>query len=178
MKRIVVTGAESTGKTTLAHQLAQAYGAAWTPEYVRIYVDQIGREIRDGDLDAIARGQIETEDAPLQEAPRIIIHDTNLLSTIIYTDHYFNRSLDWFDRCFGERDYALYLLCLPDIPWVADAGQRESAEVRAFLHDRFKRELIERKLPYVEIGGNENERLSRAKAAIDAKVPGVVTGPA
>lgn len=168
MKRIVVTGAESTGKTTLTRELARACGAASTPEYVRLFVDRIRREIRESDLDAIARGQLETEDAPLQESPRIIIHDTNLLSTIIYTDHYFDRSLDWLNQCFGRRDYALYLLCLPDIPWEADAGQRESAEVRALLHERFKRELAARGLPHVEIGGGKAERLDLAFRAIDA----------
>ncbi len=160
--RIVITGAESTGKTTLARALASYYSEPWTKEFVRNYVEQTGRELQTKDLEPIACGQLEAEDASLPRARKLIIHDTNILSSIIYARHYFGTELDWVDRRFKERSYNLYLLCMPDIPWVADKGQRESPEVRAQLHRIFKTTLNSLKLPHMEIRGSKEERLQQA----------------
>ena len=83
MKRFVVTGAECTGKSTLTKALSAYYSEPWTAEYVRKYVDHIKRELRHEDLEQIAKGQIKEEDAVLLRARRFLIHDTNLLSSII-----------------------------------------------------------------------------------------------
>jgi NadR type nicotinamide-nucleotide adenylyltransferase len=167
MRRIVITGAESTGKTTLARALAEDYGAVWTPEYVRRFVDETRRGIRAGDLEAIARGQLQAEDRPLADRPSILFHDTNLLSTLVYMRHYFGREPDWLEPEFLRREYALYLLCLPDIPWEPEPGQRESPQVRKKLHGIFRQALEERALPFTEIGGNRQVRLATAQEAVD-----------
>ncbi len=168
MKRIVLTGAESTGKSTLARALSDHYGEPSTQEYVRDYVDALDRELNATDLEPIARGQIEQEDHALSEAKRLILHDTNLLSSIIYADYYFETVIDWVNEVFFARDYSLYLLCMPDIPWQADEGQRESPEARDTLHQIFKETLDRLKLPYVEIRGNGPQRFNEAIKAIDA----------
>ncbi|HAV14171.1 MAG TPA: ATPase [Opitutae bacterium] len=168
MKRIVLTGAESTGKSTLAAALSGYYGEPWTPEYVRQYVDALDRDLNQSDLERIAEGQLNTEDWGAQKATRLVLHDTNILSSILYANHYYGASLDWINERFLERDYTLYLLCMPDIPWVADEGQREGPEVREHLHEVFKASLEKLSLPYVEISGNETERFGTAISAIDA----------
>ena len=161
-RRIVITGAESTGKSTLAQALSDHYGEPWTHEFVRGYVDQLDRELQPADLDSIARGQLALEDAGLEQAKRLVIHDTNIVSSIIYAQHYFGVTLEWVDACFRERKYDLYLFCMPDIPWKADEGQRESPEARAQLHRIFKTKLDSLKVPYVEIYGSKEERLQKA----------------
>jgi NadR type nicotinamide-nucleotide adenylyltransferase len=168
MKRIVITGAESTGKSTLAQELSGYYGEPWTGEFVRSYVDQLRGELQQNDLQSIAEGQLALEDAGLEQAQRLIIHDTNILSSIIYANYYFDTVLDWVNDAFLERDYSLYLLCMPDIAWEADAGQRESPEARDALHELFKDSLDILKIPYVEISGTEAERMMQAVHAIDA----------
>lgn len=168
MKRIVLTGAESTGKSTLAAALSGYYGEPWTTEYVRQYVDEVQRELTVEDLEPIAHGQIKIEDAGAEKAKRLVLHDTNLFSSILYANHYFDTVLDWVNDAFLTRDYSLYLLCMPDIPWVADEGQREGPEVRDRLHQLFKSTLDKLDLPYVEIRGNETQRFSTAIQAIDA----------
>lgn len=167
MKRIVLTGAESTGKSTLAAALAEHYNEPLTTEYVRHYVAAVTRELTENDLDPIARGQFKTEDAVLDQANRLVLHDTNILSSILYADHYFDRTLEWVNERFLERDYTLYLLCMPDIPWVADEGQREGPKAREELHKMFKAKLDSIKLPYVEIRGSETTRFDTAVAAIN-----------
>jgi NadR type nicotinamide-nucleotide adenylyltransferase len=168
MKRIVLTGAESTGKSTLARALAEHYQEPWTGEYVRKYVDELDRELNASDLEPIARGQFGQEDLGLGKASRLVLHDTNILSSIIYASYYFDTAIDWVDKAFRERDYTLYLLCMPDIPWEADSGQRESPSARNTLHKLFKQSLIELHLPFVEIHGTEAERIAQAVQAIDA----------
>lgn len=160
--RIVITGAESTGKTTLAHALADYYAEPSTQEFVRSYVKQLDRKLCEKDLDPIARGQLNAEDDGLKQARRLVIHDTNLLSSIIYAKHYFDVELDWVEKRFRKRNYSLYLLCLPDIPWEADPGQRESSDARTQLHRMFKSRLDSLKLPYAEIHGSREERLQQA----------------
>jgi NadR type nicotinamide-nucleotide adenylyltransferase len=170
VKRIVLTGAESTGKSTLAQALSQYYGEPCSREFVRNYVEQVGRELNAEDLDPIARGQLAMEDAACRQAQRLVLHDTNILSSIIYASYYFDTEIEWVNHAFLQRDYTLYLLCMPDICWVADAGQRESPEARDRLHALFKQRLDTLQLPYVEIHGTREERLSQAMRAIDRVV--------
>jgi len=100
-----------------------------------------------------------------------VLHDTNILSSIIYANHYFDTVIDWVNERFLSRDYNLYLLCMPDIPWTADEGQRESPEARDRLHAIFKESLDTLKLPYVEIGGgDELQRFGAAIHAIDQRL--------
>ena len=168
MKRIVLIGAESTGKSTLAQALSDHYGEPWTEEFVRRYVDALGDDLQAHDLAPIAEGQLALEDSVLEQAKRLIIHDTNILSSIIYANYYFDTELDWVNDAFLKREYSLYLLCLPDIPWQADPGQREGPAARDTLHELFKDSLDILRVPYVGIGGSGEARLMRAVQVIDA----------
>lgn len=173
MKRIVLTGAECTGKSTLAQALSGYYGEPWTGEFVRNYVDQLDRELIQVDLEPIFRGQLAIEDASLHKATRFVLHDTNILSSIIYANHYFETTYDWANEAFLTRDYTLYLLCSPDnIDWQADPGQRDSPIARAELQFKFKQSLDKLQLPYVELSGDETIRFGEAIKAIDEVLAG------
>ncbi len=168
MKRIVISGAECTGKSTLAQALSGYYGEPWTGEYVRHYVEGLDRQLTADDLGPIFRGQIAIEDAALEKATRFILHDTNLLSSIIYANHYFGKIDDWANEAFLQREYSLYLLCSPEgIEWEADPGQRDSPQARAELQGKFKASLDRLGLPYAELTGNETLRFGEAITAID-----------
>lgn len=168
MKRIVLTGAECTGKTCLASALSGYYGEPWTAEFVRQYVDTIDRTLTSDDLEPIARGQLEQEDQFLDQADSLILHDTNLLSSILYANHYFGEQIEWVNECFLIRNYALYLLCSPDgIDWQADPGQRESPLARAELHSKFKEALNRLELPHLVLTGNQEKRFGDAVMAIE-----------
>jgi nicotinamide riboside kinase len=149
MKRIVLTGAECTGKSTLAQALSGYYGEPWTAEFVRSYVDQLDRELIQTDLDEIFCGQIAAEDAG-------------------GANHYFETTFDWVNEALLERKYTLYLLCSPEgIQWEEDPGQRDGPSAREELHSMFKESLEKLKLPYFQLNGDETLRLGQAIKAID-----------
>lgn len=169
MKRIVITGAECTGKSSLTQALSGYYGEPWSPEYVREYVHLLDRELTQKDLAAIFDGQLSIEDAGLSKATQFVLHDTNLLSSIIYANHYYGAVRDDVNELFLKRDYTLYLLCTPaGIDWQADPGQRDSPQARAELQVKFKESLDTLQLPYVELSGDKTARFGEAIRAIDA----------
>jgi len=168
MIRIVVTGAECTGKSTLASSLSGYYGEPWTEEYVRSYVEKLDREINSSDLEPIAKGQLALEDHPIELAKRFILHDTNLLSTILYANHYFGEQLDWVNDAFLRRDYDLYLLCTSEgVDWQDDPGQRDSPAARDALEGKFKESLQRLQLAHLELTGSPEARFGEAVLAID-----------
>lgn len=163
--RIVLIGAESTGKSTLAAALAEACVLPQTGEFVRTYVETLGRPLCEDDLDPIAHGQLAEEDRH-RGAPAVL-HDTNVLSTLIYARHYFGVTQAWLEQAFAARHYAIYLFCQPDIPWTPDPGQRDSPQARDAQHALFDAELERRGLPTVRIAGDEQTRLQAALTALE-----------
>ena len=95
MIRIATTGSECTGKTTLAEALGQHYGAVVVPEFARRFVDQVRRPLVAGDVEAIARGQIDLERSLTASNPQLVILDTDLLSSVVYSRHYYGDCPAW-----------------------------------------------------------------------------------
>ena len=165
--RIVLTGSESTGKTTLARALAEHYGAELVPEFVREFAARKGAPIAFDDHGAIARGQMALEDEHIARARSMIIQDTDLLSTVVYCAHYFDRCPPWIAEAAAARRPNLYLLCDIDIPWVAD-GIRDRGHARDEIQGLFRTALRASAVPTVVARGPAAERLRGAVAAIDA----------
>lgn len=169
--RVVVTGSESTGKTTLAGELAAHYGTAWSSEFARAYLDRKGGPLDDSDVEPIARGQIAGEDEAALRASRLLILDTDLASTVVYSRYYYGRCPEWIAEAARKRLAELYLLLQPDVPWVPDGEQRDRPAAREELHRLFRYALQAFGARYVEIGGSWPERRRCAMAAIDALRP-------
>ena len=166
-RRVVLTGSESTGKTTLTADLARHYDAVWVPEYARGYAAWKGAPLDAGDVEPIALGQIAVQDAALQRASRLLLLDTDLVSTAVYAGHYYGRCPDWVTQAVLVRRADLYLLCDIDIPWAADP-QRDRPHEREQLQALFDEALRSRNFPVVRIRGNWRERFDAARTAIDA----------
>jgi NadR type nicotinamide-nucleotide adenylyltransferase len=166
--RIVVTGPECTGKTTLAARLAEAIGAPWVAEASRAYAERAAREGRTltaADVEPIAGAQIAAEDAVLAAAPPVVVLDTDLLSTIAYAAHYYGRDVAWINAAARERRGDLYLLCAPDIPWVPD-GIRDRPDAREELLALFRRVLCRFDANVAEVRGLGAARLDAALHAV------------
>ena len=167
MKRVVVTGSECTGKTTLARALAKHYETVWVPEYAREFVVEKGTEPDHSDVDAIARGQIDLEEPVAASRPRLLILDTDLLSTAVYSRHYYGDCPLWIEEAVRQRASDLYLLAGIDVPWVPDGDQRDRGDRRDEMQGLFRQALVSNGFVFVEIGGPPTSRLTDSISAID-----------
>jgi NadR type nicotinamide-nucleotide adenylyltransferase len=167
--RVVVTGSESTGKTTLAEQLARYYRAELVAEFVREYAEARHGVIEFSDHGPIAKGQIALEDAALARGNPIVVQDTDLLSTVVYCEHYFGNCPAWIADAARDRAPDLYLLCDIDVPWIAD-GVRDRGHMRETMQQLFTAAVYASGAPVVAITGRGDraERLARATEAVDA----------
>ncbi|MEL7124407.1 MAG: ATP-binding protein, partial [Bacteroidota bacterium] len=154
--KIVITGPESSGKTTLAKGLAQYYKTSWVPEYSRTYLDKLSRPYDKSDLLAIAKGQAERENSYVSQATSFIICDTSMLVLKVWSLYKYQSADPWITEKVLSKDYTLFLLCQPDLPWEYDP-LRENPEDRDVLFEMYHKELLDHKLPFVIIEGLERE---------------------
>src|SRR5262245_45700328 len=171
VSRVAVTGSECTGKTTLATELARHYGTVWVPEYVRGYLDAKGQPLTYADVDEVARGQIGAGDEALARARGLLVLDTDLLSTMVYSRHYYGDCPQWVERAVAGAPADLYLLLHPDVPWVPDP-QRDRGHRREELHALFRDALVRHRFPFVDVYGGWDGRRAKAVAAVDALLAG------
>lgn len=167
LTRIVLTGSESTGKTTLAKQLAGYYDVEFVPEFVREFAEKKGSPLAMSDHGPIAHGQMALEDEYAARAGNLLFQDADLLSTVAYCNHYFGSCPPWIEETAIARRPSLYLLSSIDVPWRAD-GIRDRGKRREEMHALFVETLRRLKAPYVVIVGLGEERLQRAVAQVDA----------
>jgi HTH-type transcriptional regulator, transcriptional repressor of NAD biosynthesis genes len=170
--RIVLIGAESSGKTTLVEALANHYKTVWVPEYGRAYsaTKLLGPEPdrwRTEEFVHIAREQCRQEDAAARQANRLLICDTDAFATSIWHERYMYAASEAVEAVAGTHRPDLYVLTDVDIPFVQD-GTRDGEHVRPWMHGRFVEVLARDRRPYVVVRGSLQVRFSAAVAAIDA----------
>lgn len=165
-RKVVLTGSECTGKTTLTADLARHYGTVWVPEYVRGYAESKPAPLDAGDVEPIAHGQIAAQDAALRRAGPLLLIDTDLLSTVVYAEHYYGACPQWISTMALARRADLYLFCDIDAPWTADR-QRDRPDSREAMQALFREALNSRGFPFVDIRGDWGTRFEIARKAID-----------
>jgi HTH-type transcriptional regulator, transcriptional repressor of NAD biosynthesis genes len=173
-KRISVIGAESTGKTRLARELAEHYQTVSVREYARQYCEKLqnsGVDLwtypwRSDEFTEIARRQQAIEDKLAREANRILICDTDVLATSIWHERYLHTRSAEVESLVSSHRHDLYLLTDIDVPFVQD-GMRDGESIRPWMNARFEQVLKERNLPWVKISGFGRERLDRAVKEVD-----------
>ncbi len=164
---VAIVGAECSGKTTLAEQLAQRFGAPWVPEYSRSYLH--GRTTYDAaDVLAIAQGQHAAETAASKGHP-LLFADTDLVVIKVWWDVRFGGSHPWVDATLAAQLSSTrrrcFLLPTPDIPWTPDP-LREHPRDRPALHERYRKLLDVLGAAYLEVTGSPQQRLDVASDAV------------
>ncbi len=167
IKKIAITGPESTGKSTLSEKLANHFNTVWMPEYAREYIDNLERPYEKSDLLEIARGQIKGEDEMLKKASNFIFCDTELLVIKIWYQHKYGALHPLILDNYEHRNYDLYLLMNVDLPWKYDP-QRENPHLRQYFFNWFEKELIKRGANYVIISGGFKDRFESAVKAVES----------
>jgi NadR type nicotinamide-nucleotide adenylyltransferase len=164
--RIAVTGPESTGKTTLAMQLAELYNAQYMAEFARDYVEKLPEPYTFQDVETIARTQIDQYLSTKTSTGKIFIFDTWLIITKVWFMWVFGKTPEWLEAEISNCPIDLYLLCCPDLPWEADSVRENGGENRLKLFEEYRNELIRYGFNFVEIRGSGDLRLNNAIAAI------------
>jgi NadR type nicotinamide-nucleotide adenylyltransferase len=185
IKKIVVIGPESTGKSTLCEQLADHYHAAWCPEYAREYLLKHGTSYTYDDLLTIAKGQIKLEEKhieavrktgsgkdssglPVLSTSGLLFIDTDMYVMKVWCEFVFGKVHSFVREQINKRKYDLYLLCNTDLPWVKDElREYPDLETRQKLYFIYQDLMNNQKVPWVDISGNYEERLQKAVAAVD-----------
>lgn len=165
LKRIAIVGPECTGKSTLSSSLAQHFNTVWVPEYARTFLEQLNRPYGEGDLLTMAQGQLLTEDEYANRASNILICDTNLIVIKIWSEFKYKSCDPEIINLLQQRHYDLHILTHVDIPWENDP-QREHPDKREVLYSLYKKELTALQVPFIEIKGSHEERLTHAIQAI------------
>jgi NadR type nicotinamide-nucleotide adenylyltransferase len=180
VRRVVLIGAESTGKTTLAELLAKHYATHWVPEYGREHWEKkVAGLSMDGPLPGwtdqefvdIATEQQRRENLAARTANRVLVCDTNAFATGTWFERYRgpgtrSEAVD----AIGRRDRVhLYMLTEPDIPFVQD-GVRDGEHIRFWMHDHFAGQLSRLDVPTVKLRGSIEDRMATATEAIDALI--------
>lgn len=168
MRKIVLTGPESSGKTVLTQQLATHFQADWLPEYARFFLENLNRPYLEADLIDIARGQLQKETEKAQANPPLLFCDTSLLVIHVWGLYKYGRSHPWIKQQLQANPAHLYLLCRPDLPWQPDP-LREHADIthREALFALYQTALDQLQLPYAIIAGQGAQRLAKAIAIVE-----------
>lgn len=168
LKKIVIIGPESTGKSSLCEGLAAHYRTEWVREYAREYLLAHGMNYSFEDLTTIAKGQLALEDAGAARAGSILFIDTDMYVMKVWSEFVFDRCDSWILDQIGKRQYDAYLLCRTDLPWVSDE-LREYPDLvsREKLFHIYRDILINQSTPWAEIGGQAHQRLDSAVAAVE-----------
>ena len=172
LKKIVIIGPESTGKSTLCKLLAQHYHAIWCPEYAREYLLKNGTNYSYNDLYIIAKGQIALEEDYISKTQntnnQFLFLDTDMYVMKVWCEYVFEKCHPFILEAISNRHYDLYLLCNTDVPWVKDElREYPNEQPRKELFHIYKDILINQPVPWAEINGNYTQRLQQAIQVID-----------
>ena len=170
-KRIVIYGPESTGKTTLANDLANHYKTEWVPEYAREYLqkkwDLHKAKCNLDDLLNIALEQIKMENKMISKSKKFIFCDTNVLVTKVWSEtHFSGYSSPEIKNILKSVRYDYYFLTNIDVPWVKD-DLRDRPDNRQEMFNYFKGQLDVNKIQYSVVSGDKEERLKKAILILD-----------
>lgn len=170
--KVVLYGPESTGKTTLAKQLAAHYNTLWVPEYMREFLqkkwDSEKKLVEKEDLIPIAKGQLRLEREATKHVENLLICDTNLLELKVYSEYYYDGFCPSEIKTEATKDkYGIYLLTYVDTPWEADI-LRDRPNNREEMFCIFEAELKKQGFPYKILKGNKEQRFKTATEIVDA----------
>lgn len=169
MRKIVIIGPESTGKSTLCSQLAGHYQTVWCPEFAREYLVTRGKDYTYADLLNIAQGQLQLEDQMEEEARNgLYFIDTDMYVMKVWCEVAFEQCHTWILKQIAARKYDLYFLCNTDLPWVPDElREYPDLAMRQRLFRMYKDILINAGVPWIEVSGTDAARLQIAVHSVN-----------
>ena len=166
LKRIAITGPESTGKSWLAEKLAVYYKTNMVSEYARVFFQNKEYKYTVDDIVTMAKAQLKDEERIASVSTNYLFCDTDLLVMKIWSKVVFNDVPEWIEKQVREHSYDLYLLCYPDIVWKPDF-LRSNPHDRQFLFDLYVNELEQNNFNYRIVKGIGDQRIKNAISFVD-----------
>ncbi len=161
-KIVVITGAESTGKSTLTEALANHFNAPFIPEIAREYVEKLSVHYNYNDVEKIAKIQVEQLNRLKDSDHHYIFVDTWLIITKIWFEIVFDKIPDWFENTIQNTSIDLFLICQPDLPWKPDSVRENGGKQRIVLHKKYIETIEKYNYKYELVGGKGTERIKNA----------------
>jgi HTH-type transcriptional repressor of NAD biosynthesis genes len=170
VKRIVIMGPESCGKSTLTQDLANHFSTNFVIEYGRLVYENNGGVIID-DFIPISKGRQDLEDWMIKHSNKLLFCDTEDITTYLFSKMYYPNECHKVEEYFKDvlekkPKYDLYILLKPDCAAIQD-GTRQFLDERWQHYEVIKKELIERDCNFVEIGGDWDNRLKESKNLVN-----------
>ena len=167
IKKVVVIGPESTGKSSLSEALALHLNTVWVPEYARTYLEALNQPYRESDLLHIAKGQLQAEDQLKGKANRFLICDTDLYVIKVWSEHSYRRCNQWVLQQIAIRSYDLYLLSDIDVPWTSDPlREHPETTMRNYFYQVYLDIVQNSGVPFQLVRGTTEERLALSLNAV------------
>ncbi|WP_075348651.1 AAA family ATPase [Algoriphagus marinus] len=167
LKKVLILGPESTGKSTLAKDLANYFEEPWVPEYSRMYLENLTRDYDFEDLSTMAKGQLEVEEKEEKLAKDILFCDTDLRVIHIWSAHRFGKTDSWILEEIETRIYDLILLTDIDLGWEPDPlREHPEPEMRLYFFKKYLELAKSSGFPFEIISGSREERLQKAISAV------------
>ncbi len=167
LSRIVLIGAESTGKTDLAEYLSKEFNTICVPEYARQYVENLHRSYTYTDVEYIANQQVILEQDAVQKANKVLFYDTFLIITKVWFKLVYNKIPSWIHKSIENSKIDLFLLCNNEIPWIADSVRENGGEMREKLFKIYEDELKHYNFNYKIIKGLGDKRRENALSIVN-----------
>ena len=161
-KIVVITGAESTGKSTLTEQLANYFKVPSVPELARSYIEELGRKYNYSDVEKIARLQVEQLKNKSATNYQYIFLDTWLIVTKIWFEVVFKSEPAWLIDEIQNTKIDLFLVCNIDLPWIPDSVRENGGKMREILHSKYIKTISDFNFNYKIVSGKDDERFKQA----------------
>jgi NadR type nicotinamide-nucleotide adenylyltransferase len=168
VKKIVIIGGESTGKSTLCAQLAAHYNTSWVREFAREFLEKQQCTYAYSDLVKIALGQLASENIAVNKANQYLFCDTNLHVIKVWSEHKYKQCDPIIIEQIKQQKYDAYILTSPDFPWQHDPLREHPEEaMRQYFFMLYKSILENEQTPFCIVDGSERNRLIQAIAFIE-----------
>lgn len=165
--RIVITGPESTGKSSLTIQLANHFRGVYIEEFARNYIQNLNRPYQYEDVEIIARKQAEDFKSVDKNSP-LVFFDTYLIITKVWFEVVYKAFPQWIDDELRNSEIDLFLLCAPDLPWEKDDVRENGGEMRNWLFEEYEKNIIKYNFAYKIVNGFGKTRVSNAISHVEA----------
>ncbi len=169
LKKIIISGPESTGKTEICRKLSLHYNTVFIPEYARSYIENLKKKYTYKDVEHIAKQQIELlQKDYTNHKENFIFFDTGLIITKIWFQEVYGKFPKFIENELKSIKIDAYLLCYPDIEWLPDKVRENGGEKRIILFNKYLEEIKKTTLKYFIIKGEGDARFQNAVRYLDS----------